>query len=382
MADASARLHPFLKWPGGKEGELDVILRNIPGKVDRYFEPFVGGGAVLLALGNPSSFINDKSEDLMTLYRLVAMSPDSLGKALREAYGVFRSFDGVVDDEYPMLEAMHRDAYQGRDVKKSVASLVDGYLDDGSHGVPRYLLAEGKLRTELIRCLDAKIRRMCKLEKSQGDLCEQDRRDNYECGLKGGMYMALRRVYNAGVGGNVDDVTYAAAFYFVREYCYSSMFRYNKSGEFNVPYGGISYNRKDFDAKIDYLTSPRLTGFLAGVTMGDKDFADFLDEHVPQKGDFVFVDPPYDSEFSTYDQNSFGRDDQKRLADWLAGTEANVMVVIKRTDFIHDLYESRGFHIASFDKKYQVSFKARNDRDVTHLLITNYGLGDDDGDEG
>ena len=48
------------------------------------------------------------------------------------------------------------------------------------------------------------------------------------------------------------------------------------------------------------------------------------------------------------------------------------MLIIKNTDFIFNLYDGKGFNIQSFDKKYLVSFMNRNDKDVEHLLITNY----------
>lgn len=53
--------------------------------------------------------------------------------------------------------------------------------------------------------------------------------------------------------------------------------------------------------------------------------------------------------------------------------KAKWMLIIKNTDFIYDLYSNHsGIHIKSFDKEYVVSFMNRNDKKVTHLLITNY----------
>ena len=48
------------------------------------------------------------------------------------------------------------------------------------------------------------------------------------------------------------------------------------------------------------------------------------------------------------------------------------MMIIKNTDFIFSLYNQKGLNINSFDKKYLVSFMNRNDKDVEHLIITNY----------
>ena len=103
------------------------------------------------------------------------------------------------------------------------------------------------------------------------------------------------------------------------------------------------------------------------------DFEAFLQKYPPQAGDFVFLDPPYDSEFSTYSQNEFGRVDQERLASYLLKQcEAKFMLVIKNTPTILHLYGNAGLNIKAFDKKYLVSFQDRNNRDAEHLIITNY----------
>ena len=39
-------MNPIIKWAGGKEKELAYIKENVPNKIERYIEPFVGGGAV------------------------------------------------------------------------------------------------------------------------------------------------------------------------------------------------------------------------------------------------------------------------------------------------------------------------------------------------
>ena len=62
-------LKPFLKWPGGKSKELKVIIPNLPTKINNYYEPFIGGGAVYFAINDVNQyFINDKSKDLVELY--------------------------------------------------------------------------------------------------------------------------------------------------------------------------------------------------------------------------------------------------------------------------------------------------------------------------
>lgn len=162
------------------------------------------------------------------------------------------------------------------------------------------------------------------------------------------------------------------------------MFRYNKDGKFNVPYGGISYNRKSFLNKIMYYKNEELHEHLKKTIIGNMDFYDFMNCYEPQKDDFVFLDPPYDSEFSTYAKNEFNKDDQARLANYLIKEcKANFMIVIKNTEYISSLYQAENktangskLYVTSFDKKYFVSFQDRNNKNAQHLLITNYMVGE------
>ena len=88
---------------------------------------------------------------------------------------------------------------------------------------------------------------------------------------------------------------------------------------------------------------------------------------------FYNYNDSFNTKFSTYAQNEFGRADQERLADYLySKCKAKWQMIIKYTPFIYSLYDRPGLYIAKFDKKYQVSFMNRNDKDCEHLIITNY----------
>lgn len=69
---AVSTLHPIIKWAGGKEKELKHIIPNVPAYFENYYEPFVGGGSVFTALTANNYFINDKSTELISLYRYIA----------------------------------------------------------------------------------------------------------------------------------------------------------------------------------------------------------------------------------------------------------------------------------------------------------------------
>src|SRR5699024_10888137 len=134
---------------------------------------------------------------------------------------------------------------------------------------------------------------------------------------------------------SVSDPYNIANFYFIREYCYGSMFRYNKNGEFNIPYGGMSYNRKQFIRKIEALFNKDIKTLFENVSIYNSDFEEFLYNIEPKSNDFMFLDPPYDTDFSDYEGVSFDLEDQTRLAKTLKNIPAKFILIIKDTDFIY-----------------------------------------------
>jgi DNA adenine methylase len=203
-------------------------------------------------------------------------------------------------------------------------------------------------------------------------LPEKDLVATVEGSVRAAMYMAIRARYNKARLADSWGPWRAADFLFLREFAYAAMFRFNASDEFNVPYGGKTYNRKPFVRKVESLFDPLLRRRLETTTWRSSDFSSFLDEAELSEADFVFVDPPYDSEFSVYDNHAFGSGDQVRLRDHLEAVSARVMVVIKDTPMIRELYGAGHWQISEAPKTYRWTIKSRNDRAATHLTITNY----------
>ena len=72
------QLQPIIKWAGGKRQLTRELLPMIGSAYSTYVEPFVGGGAVFLALQPKSAIINDYNEDLCNLYEVVRDDPHGL----------------------------------------------------------------------------------------------------------------------------------------------------------------------------------------------------------------------------------------------------------------------------------------------------------------
>lgn len=70
------KIAPFVKWAGGKRQLLTHIRERMPEKFNTYYEPFVGGGAVLFDLLPDNAVINDINKALINAYRQIGTSPD------------------------------------------------------------------------------------------------------------------------------------------------------------------------------------------------------------------------------------------------------------------------------------------------------------------
>ena len=102
-------LTPLLKYPGGKTKELPHILPALPAQIRHYYEPFVGGGAVYFAVGSRRSstidgyYINDRSDELMRLYRAVATGDESFFAAVARIDAAWVGAEAYVDLIKPEL---------------------------------------------------------------------------------------------------------------------------------------------------------------------------------------------------------------------------------------------------------------------------------------
>jgi DNA adenine methylase len=166
---------------------------------------------------------------------------------------------------------------------------------------------------------------------------------------------------------NHDDVLdNAKRFYYLRKTCFRGMLRYNRKGEFNIPFGRYkNFNFEDIKNK-DYETLLKRTDIF------NKDFKYIFDKYNNSKN-FMFLDPPYDSEFTDYGYCTFGKDEHQTLAKCFKSTKIKCLMIIGKTSFIEDLYKD--YIVDAYDKKYR--FKLHSGRigseiNTQHLVIKNY----------
>lgn len=77
-------LQPFVKWAGGKRQLLPEILKRMPENFNEYYEPFIGGGALLFALQPEDAIINDINPHLIYTYNTIKNNVEELIKTLKK----------------------------------------------------------------------------------------------------------------------------------------------------------------------------------------------------------------------------------------------------------------------------------------------------------
>ena len=293
------KVHPFVKWVGGKGQLLDVLKNNLPEKMEtsitKYAEPFVGGGAFLFELLNNYHFeeiyINDNNKELTNAYEVV----------------------------------------------KNDCNLLIFELSD--------------------------------LEKCYNDLSEEEQQL---------FYYEKRERFNNLALTKESKIEKAALFILLNKTCFNGMYRVNKKGNFNVPFGKRK-NVSLFNTENLHKTSE----LLQNVIIRSCDYHDVL--NFADSSTFVYFDPPYrplnaTSSFTSYTEDDFSDKDQAELAALfreLSNRGAKVMLsnsdpknVDENDNFFDDLYAR--YNIMRVDASRSINSVGSKRGKIKELLITNY----------
>lgn len=155
----------------------------------------------------------------------------------------------------------------------------------------------------------------------------------------------------------------AQLFYYLNRTCFNGLCRFNQSGKFNVPFG----QHKSIVYATDFS---RFKTVFETWTFSNSDI-----ELLPlEPEDFVYADPPYDVEFTTYSAGGFSWDDQVRTAEWLAKHAGPVILSNQATARIVALYQKLGFTIAYLAGPRRIS--CTGDRSAAREVLATKGLTD------
>ena len=167
------------------------------------------------------------------------------------------------------------------------------------------------------------------------------------------------------------DYTRAARTIYLNKACFNGLYRVNSKNEFNVPFGKKekvnTYEGSNLNLISYYLTNN-------DIKILCEDFESSV--ATAKKGDFIYFDPPYDSDtstFNSYTEDGFGKEEQVRLArvfKELSDKGCYVMLSNHNTKLVNELYE--GFNIHVIEAKRNINSNGKKRGKVEEVIITNY----------
>jgi DNA adenine methylase len=282
-------MNPALKYRGGKCREIPRFLHYIPDDFDRYFEPFLGGGALFFHIEPARAVLNDVNARLVGFYR-----------QLRDEYPQMRKQLDALQAEYECNQKEYETLKAGR---------PDGRVPNANED----------------------------------------------------LYYRLRTLYNRPDETWLEGVLY----FFINKTAYSGMLRYNRRGDYNVPFGRYPhFNTQRVTARHSEL--------LQRAELFSEDYSRIFS--MAGENDFVFLDPPYDCVFNDYGNtgfmNGFDEAEHHRLAAEFGKLPCRALMVVGKTPLTESLY---GDTICDeYYKSYAVNIRNRFSSDSMHIVVKNY----------
>lgn len=188
---------------------------------------------------------------------------------------------------------------------------------------------------------------------------KKENKNKYVKDMNSQLYYNIRDMYN---NKKSREYHYATLYYFLNKTAYSGMIRYNKHGDFNVPYGRY----KNFNTNL--ITHDQVT-LLKRSTIKCESYEHSFTKATPS--DFMFLDPPYDTTFSSYgNKKDFNKNSQIKLAKDFKNLNTRALMIIAKTPLTWHLYHN--YVCDTYSKDYSVNIRNRFHSKATHLIITNY----------
>ncbi len=185
---------------------------------------------------------------------------------------------------------------------------------------------------------------------------------------------ARKRFNGIGLGnGQEEKIEKAALLLYINKTCYNGLYRVNRNGEFNVPWGGYK-NPRIFDERNLRAVSAALND--RNIKVRCSDFSMVKED--AQRGDFVYFDPPYQplsptASFAEYTSESFGMIDQERLVKVFHELAARgCYLMLSDSPMVLQLYDGHGYRIERVKASRAINCVGTGRGAIDELLVTNY----------
>lgn len=172
-------------------------------------------------------------------------------------------------------------------------------------------------------------------------------------------YYLIRKAFN-GPAVKADSYIRAVYFLYLNRHGYRGSCRYNRKGEFNIPYGNY---------KKPYLPENEIRSFAEKAQRAEFIFAEFRETlSMVADGDVIYCDPPYDETFNGYHSGGFDHDEQAELACLLMGASERNPVVASNSDtpLVRKLYA--GFDIQQIAAPRSIGVAAGEGKSAVEII--------------
>lgn len=164
---------------------------------------------------------------------------------------------------------------------------------------------------------------------------------------------------------NEKSLETACLFLYLNKIGFNGMYRENKQGEYNIPYGNKQNASIFIEDELRNLSDFFKTKDI-NITCSDYTY---IKDYTLKQGDVVYFDPPYHNTFNSYSAIKFDENEQKKLKDLaynLVSKGVKVIISNSDTEFIRDLYKDATLYEITVKRK--VNLKTAN-KTITELLI-------------
>lgn len=195
--------------------------------------------------------------------------------------------------------------------------------------------------------------------------------NKYEANHSEEQYYKIRNLDKEKNFNKLSDYKKAARTLYLNKSCFNGLYRVNRKGQFNVPF---NKNKKVNTYDSENLLTIHMHLNMNDITIQNIDFEESV--KTAQKGDFIYFDPPYDSDtttFNSYTEEGFNKEEQRRLAKVFKElTDRGVYVMLSNhnTLLINELYKDYNIHKIS--AKRSINSKGNKRGKVEEVIITNY----------
>lgn len=187
------------------------------------------------------------------------------------------------------------------------------------------------------------------------------------------LYLDIRKKFNNLKNkqecNDKDDIFLSSCYYFLNKTCFNGIYRENKTGDFNVPFG--NYDNKNVINKDDISRFSNFLNFY-NTKLTNNSFEDCVTN--VNSGDLVYLDPPYHSSFTSYHKSGFTEQDQiklKEVCDHIKNIGAYVIISNSNTDFIRQLYKDYTINEITLKRSIGSKSSSRSEN-VKEVLITSF----------